>query len=136
MIEYEIRPTPPLEAFGGPRDDDPTNFIYLNVPAVEGVWDHDSVHLAISLEDAPRDEWKQPRVVAPGRRANGRLYLQIASDGSMHIEYIVEVLEGREIPPKAHPVYDEQLTAALAQWFEANPDGIQKWVLQHAGELR
>ena len=62
--------------------------------------------------------------------------MQVADDESMHIEYIVEEFEGRPVRPDEHPFENKEITDALSRWFEANPEGLEQWVREHAGELR
>ena len=126
-MKLMVQPVPASEDFGGPTDDDPDNFIDLNLPGIEGEWTHEGVRLSVAIEYVPSDRWEQPPIVIDGPRSKGIFYTQVARDESMHIEYLVEELEGRPILPSEHPFESREIADALSRWFEANPDGLERF---------
>jgi hypothetical protein len=153
-MDFRIGATPASEEFGGLPDEDPANFIYLNLPGCSGAFAYDGEALfvlvegetipraadsemAALLQQVERGSTDRDHPLLQDPRAEyGQIYFQERAPNVMHVEYCVEVVDGEGVDADQHPVYDRTIETALRRWLAENEAEVVRVVQERAGEMR
>jgi len=112
-VNFRIQPTPAAEEFGGPADDDPDNFIDLNLAGLSAEWLYDGDLFFVVFEDElpPTAEDSlvvllrelgsrhgvvvtKDQFVSSSTASHGIVFFQERGTDIMHIEYLSHLLPG------------------------------------------
>lgn len=153
-MDFKIGATPAAEGFEGLADEDPDNFIYLNLPGCSGAFAYDGEQLFVVIEGEPVPRAASSEVqallqqvergsVAPEhpllqdpRAEYGLIYFQERGPEVMHVEYCLERVDDEKVAADHDPVHDRTMEAALRRWLAENEAEVMHTVQERAGELR